>query len=220
MGASARRRGTHDRAHGAGAGREDGADRTLEISVLDVHDGIATAIVRSVTYREYLHLVRTDEGLADRERALGVQLTGAIRTAGAYALAVKIVNLHGDEWDRVEERPGWRSKDAHVGVRLGAELPAAASTSSSRATGSGRTTHTKRGVADRGAGAADAEDAGGRAGATRGRRRLLPAWQGRRAQVSNRTDAPIRVLMLSSMILPEIVEYLDSGKLGCAGARN
>ena len=47
---------------GAGAGREDGADRTLEISVLDVHDGIATAIVRSVPYREYLHLVRTDEG--------------------------------------------------------------------------------------------------------------------------------------------------------------
>jgi CRP-like cAMP-binding protein len=46
----------------AGAGREDGTDRTLEVSVVDVHDGIATAVVRSAVYREYLHLVRTDDG--------------------------------------------------------------------------------------------------------------------------------------------------------------
>jgi uncharacterized cupin superfamily protein len=35
---------------------------------------------------------------------------------------VDVFNLHGDEWDRVEEREGWRSKDAWVGARLGAEL--------------------------------------------------------------------------------------------------
>lgn len=46
----------------AGAGREDGRDRTLEITVLDVHGEIAAAIVRSAVYREYLHLVREDEG--------------------------------------------------------------------------------------------------------------------------------------------------------------
>jgi Putative lumazine-binding len=46
----------------AGEGRADGIDRMLEISVLDVHDGIATAVVRSAVYREYLHLVRTTEG--------------------------------------------------------------------------------------------------------------------------------------------------------------
>ena len=33
-------------------------------------------------------------------------------------------------------------------------------------------------------------------------------------QVSNRTDSLIRVLMLSSMVVPEIVEYPDSGKVG------
>ena len=38
-------------------------------------------------------------------------------------------------------------------------------------------------------------------------------------QVSNRTDEPIRVLMLSSLILPEIVEYLDSGKIGARDAK-
>jgi uncharacterized cupin superfamily protein len=35
---------------------------------------------------------------------------------------VKIFNLHGDDWDRTEEHEGWRSKDAWVGARIGAEL--------------------------------------------------------------------------------------------------
>jgi uncharacterized cupin superfamily protein len=32
--------------------------------------------------------------------------------------------------------------------------------------------------------------------------------------VINSTDAAIRVLMLSTLIRPDIVEYLDSGKIG------
>jgi uncharacterized cupin superfamily protein len=32
-------------------------------------------------------------------------------------------------------------------------------------------------------------------------------------QIINRTDSPIRVLMLSSMIRGEIIEYLDTGKI-------
>jgi uncharacterized cupin superfamily protein len=32
-------------------------------------------------------------------------------------------------------------------------------------------------------------------------------------QIVNRTDAPIRVLMLSSMVAPDIIEYLDTGKV-------
>jgi hypothetical protein len=46
----------------AGAGAEDAADRRLEVAVVEVHGEIATAIVRSAVYREYLHLVRTSEG--------------------------------------------------------------------------------------------------------------------------------------------------------------
>lgn len=34
----------------------------------------------------------------------------------------KVFNLHGDDWDRGEDRPGWRSNEAWVGARLGAEL--------------------------------------------------------------------------------------------------
>jgi uncharacterized cupin superfamily protein len=33
-------------------------------------------------------------------------------------------------------------------------------------------------------------------------------------QISNRTDSPIRVLMLSTRIAPDVIEYLDSGKIG------
>jgi len=32
-------------------------------------------------------------------------------------------------------------------------------------------------------------------------------------QIVNRTDSPVRVLMLSSMIGPDIIEYLDTGKV-------
>ena len=40
-------------------------------------------------------------------------------------------------------------------------------------------------------------------------------WDGTNGahQISNRTDSPVRVLMLSSMIPGEIIEYLDTGKL-------
>lgn len=38
------------------------ADRTIEVVVLDVKHGIASALVRSEPYHEYLHLVRTRDG--------------------------------------------------------------------------------------------------------------------------------------------------------------
>jgi hypothetical protein len=36
--------------------------------------------------------------------------------------------------------------------------------------------------------------------------------------VRNDTGAPIRVLMLSTLLMPEIVEYLDTGKVGARSA--
>jgi hypothetical protein len=47
---------------GRGEGKEDAADRTLDIEVEDVYGDIASATVRSAVYHEYLHLVRTSEG--------------------------------------------------------------------------------------------------------------------------------------------------------------
>jgi ketosteroid isomerase-like protein len=45
-----------------GEGKEDAADRTLDIQVEDVYGDIASATVRSAVYHEYLQLVRTSEG--------------------------------------------------------------------------------------------------------------------------------------------------------------
>jgi hypothetical protein len=45
-----------------GDGKEDAADRTLDVEVHDVYGDIATATVRSAVYHEYLQLVRTREG--------------------------------------------------------------------------------------------------------------------------------------------------------------
>lgn len=40
----------------------DVPDRGIEVEVIDVHGDIASAVVRSAVYREYLHLARTREG--------------------------------------------------------------------------------------------------------------------------------------------------------------
>jgi hypothetical protein len=48
----------------AGEGRQEdpGGDRGIEVDVVDVYGSIATAVVRSPVYREYVHLVKTEEG--------------------------------------------------------------------------------------------------------------------------------------------------------------
>jgi ketosteroid isomerase-like protein len=45
-----------------GDGKEDAADRTLDVEVEDVYGDIASVTVRSAVYREYLHIVRTSDG--------------------------------------------------------------------------------------------------------------------------------------------------------------
>jgi hypothetical protein len=48
----------------AGEGRKEdpGGDRGIEVDVVDVYASIATAVVHSPVYREYLHLVKTNDG--------------------------------------------------------------------------------------------------------------------------------------------------------------
>jgi hypothetical protein len=45
----------------AGEGTGDDPKR-IDVEVVDLYGNIATVVVRSGVYREYLHLVRTDEG--------------------------------------------------------------------------------------------------------------------------------------------------------------
>lgn len=48
-------------AEGRGRGR-DVPDRAIDVQVVDVHGDIATLVVRSAVYREYLHLARDRTG--------------------------------------------------------------------------------------------------------------------------------------------------------------
>ena len=48
-------------AEGRGRSR-DVPDRAIDVEVVDVHGDIATLVVRSTVYREYLHLVREPAG--------------------------------------------------------------------------------------------------------------------------------------------------------------
>jgi Putative lumazine-binding len=49
-------------ADGEGKGEDPGGERRIDVEVVDLYGNIASVVVRSGIYREYLHLVRTDEG--------------------------------------------------------------------------------------------------------------------------------------------------------------
>jgi Putative lumazine-binding len=49
-------------AEGEGKSEDPGADRRIDVEVVDLHGNTASVVVRSPVYREYLHLVRTEDG--------------------------------------------------------------------------------------------------------------------------------------------------------------
>jgi uncharacterized cupin superfamily protein len=134
---------------------------------------------------------------------------------------VKIFNLKSDEWDRVEDRAGWRSKDAWVGARIEAELIGG---SMYELEPGDRLWpyHTHHGNEEwiivlrgrptlrtpEGEQQLDESD-------------VVAFRRGKDGahQVRNDTDAPIRVLMLSTLLAPDVVEYLDSGKVSVVDAK-
>jgi len=129
---------------------------------------------------------------------------------------VKVFNLDGDVWDREEDRVGWRSKDAWVGAHIGAELLGGSMYELEpgdrlwpyhthhaneewlivlRGTPTVRTPEGEHELRER-----DVV--------------CFPRGKDGLHQVRNTTDSPIRILMLSTLIRPDIVEYPDSGKVG------
>ena len=134
---------------------------------------------------------------------------------------MKVFNLHGDEWDRVEERVGWRSKDAWVGARLGAELLGGSlyELDPGDRLWPYHTHHANEEWLIVVRGRPTLRTPEGEQDLKEGDVVAFPRGKAGAHQVSNRTDSPIRVLMLSSMLAPEIVEYPDSGKIGARGAQ-
>ena len=134
---------------------------------------------------------------------------------------MRIFNLNGDEWDRVEERAGWRSKDARVGARIGAEL--LGGSLYELAPGDRlwpyHTHHANEEWLLVARGRPTLRTPEGERELDEGDVVCFPRGKDGLHQVRNGTGAPIRILMLSSMVLPDLVEYPDSGKVGARSAK-
>jgi uncharacterized cupin superfamily protein len=127
-----------------------------------------------------------------------------------------IFNLNDDiEWDRTEERPGWVSRDAWVGQRIGGELIGGSmyELEPGNRLWPYHTHHVNEEWLIVVRGAPTLRTPEGETLLREGDMVAFPRGEGGLHQVTNRTDAPIRVLMLSSMIDSDVLEYPDSGKI-------
>ena len=132
-----------------------------------------------------------------------------------------VFNLYGDgPWDRTEDRPGWRSKDAWVGRRIGAELIGGSmyELEPGDRLWPYHTHHANEEWLLVVRGQPTLRTAEGEQNLEEGDVVAFPRGHRGFHQVSNPTDVSIRVLMLSTLILPEIIEYPDSGKVGTSSA--
>jgi len=124
-------------------------------------------------------------------------------------------NLRSDQWDGERDREGWRGKGALVGHRIGAELIGA--TMSEVAPGSKLWPYHAHYLNEEWVivlrGEPTLRTPEGEQVLTEGDVVCFPRGKRGAHQIVNRTASPIRVLMLSSMIPGEIIEYLDTGKL-------
>jgi uncharacterized cupin superfamily protein len=129
---------------------------------------------------------------------------------------VKVFNLYGDQWNDTQEREGWRSKDGWVGAHIEAELIGGSvyELEPGNKLWPFHTHHANEEwmIVVRGEPTLRTHE--GEHTMKEGDVVCFRRGKEGAHQVINRTDAPIRVLMLSTLIAPDIVEYLDTGKVG------
>jgi uncharacterized cupin superfamily protein len=139
---------------------------------------------------------------------------------GPYATGVKAFNLYGDEWDEIEDRDGWRKTGTRVGKKLNAELIGASlyELDPGNRLFPYHTHHANEEWLLVVSGHATVRSTNGDQELREGD--IVCFRRGRDGfhQVSNNTDGPIRILMISTLITPEIVEYHDSHKIGVRDA--
>ena len=132
-----------------------------------------------------------------------------------YGYRMKPFNLKSDAWDGTRDREGWRVKGVLVGQRIGGELIGA--TMSEVEPGSRlwpyHTHHLNEEWVIVLRGEPTLRTPEGEQVLKEGDVACFPRGKEGAHQISNRTDSPIRVLMLSSAIRGEIIEYLDTGKI-------
>ena len=126
-----------------------------------------------------------------------------------------IANLYGDDWDATRDREGWHAKGVGVGARIGGELLGASL--SEVAPGSKLWPYHTHYLNEEWVivvrGEPTLRTPEGEQILKEGDVVCFPRGKKGAHQIINRSDSPIRVLMLSSMIRGEVIEYLDTGKV-------
>ena len=133
---------------------------------------------------------------------------------------MKIFNLYSDDWDETRDRDGWRIKEAFVGHHIGGALIGAsmAEVEPGNKLWPYHTHHSNEEWAIVLRGEPTLRTPQGEQALKEGDVACFPRGKDGAHQIINGTDAPIRVLMLSSMTQPDIIEYLDTGKVLADGA--
>ena len=128
---------------------------------------------------------------------------------------VKTFNLNSDEWDATRDREGWHVKGTLVGQRVGGELIGA--TMSEVEPGCRLWPYHTHYLNEEWVivlrGEPTLRTPEGEQVLKEGDVVCCPRGKEGAHQIINRTDSPIRILMLSSMVRGEVIEYLDTGKV-------
>ena len=128
---------------------------------------------------------------------------------------MKRFNLHGDEWDETRDRDGWRIREAFVGQHLGGQLIGASM--SEVEPGSKLWPYHAHHANEEWAivlrGEPTLRTPEGEHVLSEGDVVVFTRGPDGAHQIINRTDATVRVLMLSSRVGPDVVDYIDSGKV-------
>jgi uncharacterized cupin superfamily protein len=134
---------------------------------------------------------------------------------------VDIVNLYDDEWDSFEEHRGFSIRDAWIGKRLGSELIGGSmyEVAPGKKLWPYHTHHTNEEWLIVLRGRPTLRTPEGEQELVEGDVACFRRGAAGAHQVRNDTGEPARILMLSTRLLPEIVEYLDSGKVGARDAK-
>jgi uncharacterized cupin superfamily protein len=133
---------------------------------------------------------------------------------------VEIFNLFGDEWNVTTEHEGFAFKDSWVGARIGAELIGGSlyEVAPGKKQGPYHTHHANEEWAIVIRGRPTLRTPEGERELAEGDVACFLRGPDGAHQIVNRTDEPVRVLMLSTLLSPEVVEYLDSGKIAATDA--
>lgn len=129
-------------------------------------------------------------------------------------------NVFGDEWDVEQSQPGFSWKRLRLGLRLNAERLGASvyELPPGERTFPYHFHHANEELLVVLEGSVVVRRQDGEETLERGDTALFPAGPPGAHRIQNRSDRPARVLMVSTMVQPEILEYPGTGKVGLMAA--